>query len=166
MLLGRPLFRTKGPEPMPFKLVYAMCLGISSVMLAQGAADVAADSTFGAIGELGLAIVIAATSFFLLVWWFKTNVSSQREDATRMATRITELEKFQQDQMIKLVQDVTTTHVQAAEETHKNTEQMLKMTDAMARLSTRLDGRLCLAIESMCPENRKKVYEILGQKRE
>jgi len=151
--------------PIPASAAYAIVLGTSSVLLAQGVEHAATEMTYKAVSQLGLSMVLAISGFFLLVWWVRKNISDQREDSLRTQQRLTEVEKFNQEKLLNLVIESTAANARVAEATEANTKRMEEMTDSVRGLNTRMRGRLCMAIESLSPEDRRQVYSMMAKER-
>lgn len=150
---------------MPVKFTLCFGFSTSSVLFADGVSGVSG-TPWNAVAQLGLSIVLAVISFMLLVWWTKKNIEKDQKESERNAEKLTELEKYVHVSLVKLIVDSNEMHLRSCDAISKSTEQITKMGEYMDKLNTSLNGRLCLAIESMSPEQRKQVYDWVKQNRE
>lgn len=137
-------------------------VAVAAVFLASGASDVIDQiDVWKAVGELGIAIVFAVLGFLGMVWWIRKRGAEQREDSLRMASRIDALETFQQTKLLDLTRESTAATTAAVEATRENTAQLIRVTDALSTMCSRVNARPCAAIESLPDIERARVMAIL-----
>jgi len=141
----------------PIKIVYSVGMGMASFLIAQGEQVLHADPAWTAIGNFGLAVVIAGGSFSLLAWWFRKNVQDQRADTERMAQRIIDLE----DKLVEAILKTSESTIAMAQTMRENTIAIQEMAREVKELNDRMSGRACLAIEALTQEKRQQVYNLL-----
>jgi hypothetical protein len=142
--------------------VCASTLGVSLVLLADGTAGILDQiDIWRAAGELGIAIVFAVLSFTGMGWWIRRRADEQRQDALRMAARISALESFQQNELLEMTKESTVATTAAVTATKDNTVQLIRMTDALTTLCSRVNARPCAAIEALSDDDRARVMAIL-----
>ena len=150
---------------MPVNVLFASVAGISVALFAQGVEKVATEATYSAVSQLGLSIVLTVASFFLLIWWVRKANKEQRDDYVRMQKQVEDGEKFQREQLFGVLVESNAVHKRVAEATENNTQKMDEMTESVRKLNTRMQGRLCMAVESLNPEDRRRVYEMMARER-
>lgn len=137
-------------------------IAVSALFFANSATDVLDQiDVWKAAGELGIAIVFAVLGFLGMVWWIRKRGTEQREDSLRMAARIDALETFQQTELLDLTRESTAATTAAVEATRENTAQLIRMTDALSTMCSRVNARPCAAIEALPDVERARVMAIL-----
>ena len=125
------------------KALYSAGTAVAAVLVADGVTS----PTWQAVAQLGLATVLAGTSFMGLVWWFKKNTENLAADSEARDARISQLEKFQQEKLIELIERVT--------------EANSKSSEAIERFTIAFEGRLCVALALMPFEKRQRIEAIM-----
>ena len=124
-------------------LTYSTCTAVAALLLADGVTE----PPWQAVAQLGLATVLAGVSFMGLIWWFKKNTDQMNADSAARDERISQLEKFQQEKLIELVEKVTEANSRSIE--------------AIDRFTSVFEGRMCVAIQALTFERRQKVEALM-----
>ena len=113
------------------------------------------------VSEFGVAIVVTVLAFLGMGWWIKRRGKEQRDDFLALRTQVNQMALFQQQELLDIAREGARVIEESAVATRENTDQLVRMTDALLGLSGKLASRPCQALEELPDDKRMQVLKII-----